>query len=477
MYSINELIYERKVRLNAQANEYSEILCRVREHLTEHYKNEFGGDLTTDSVKDRYKILIQKVIREKGLYLREYTEQQLTESLYNSMVKYDFLTPYIEGDSGSFPDDPLYHSWEEINCNWYDDIEVVVGGEYYKLEKGFDSPKSCEDMVKRLVRLGNITLDQSKPRGDSYLGNGIRITATIPPLVDPEAGATFSIRRQKPITNDKDFFIRNGTATEEQIEFILMMLNYGISVGFSGRTRSGKTTDINFFLRNVSHKLRKYSIEDTRELNGRIKDEHGKTISRVVHTITRKSDDESLVVTAEDLVNDALRYDPDLIALGEMRGREAKTTITAGGTDHPLITGIHAPSIPAGYRRMATLYMDAGTNISEKMVFQNIVEAIPIMVHKKVFPTGERRYMSICEASLSKDLYNPEIVINEIFRFHLEDFERDPEGNPIHVLGKHEKVGCISDALAQRLFENGAPMKLISRYADPKFLSGKGGVL
>lgn len=474
MFNINDLIYSQRADTEESSNsEYSEVLSYVRDYINENHRNDLSGDITVDLAKDRYKILIRQIINEKGLFVKEHTEEGLVELLYNSMAKYDFLTPYLEGRSGALPDDPLYSTWEEINCNRFDDVEVVVEGKYYKLEKAFDTPESCIDIVRRMARLGGLTLDKSHPRGDSYIGNGIRITATVPPCVDADAGAAFSIRRQKSITNDKQFFLNNDTASEEELDFVVMLPNNGISVAFVGGTSSGKTTDINYVLRNIGPENRIYTIEDTRELNLPRKDKAGRYISRVVHTVTKQSDDETQAVTADDLVKDALRYNPDVLGLGEMRGKEAKTTITVGGTDHIILTGLHASGPRSAYRRITTLYMDAGTNLNEKMVYQNIVEAVPIMVHKKAFKSGERRYMSISEASLSSDPLNPEINFNVIYRYVVEGFERDDDAKLMKVIGRHEKVGNISQKLAQRLFENGVELSIVRKYAGEDFMPGK----
>ena len=475
MFNINELIYEYKTAIQEDDTgpSYQEVLSLVKSQINEQYRNELKGDLTRDIVKDRYKVLIQQMIHEKKLYVNGYTQAQLIELIYNSMAKYDFLTPYIEGNSGELPDDPIYQTWEEINCNRYDDVEVVVAGEYRKLDKAFDSPDACVDIVRRMARLGGLTLDKANPRGDSFLGNGIRITATVPPCVDSDTGAAFSIRRQKNITNSKEFFLENETACEEELDLVTLLVNNGVPICYVGGTGSGKTADINYVLSNIDSSNRIYTIEDVRELNLVLKDQEGRYLSRVVHTVTKQSDDEKQEVTADDLLRDALRYHPKIIGLGEMRGKEAKTTITSGGTDHTIITGLHASGPKSAYRRIATLYMDAGTNLSEKMVYENIVEAIPVIIHKKAFKSGERRYMSICEAILSDDIINPEIRFNVIFQYVVTDFVRDSDGRLKKVIGEHKKVGSISKSLAQRLFENGVELATIRKFAGEGFTPGE----
>lgn len=475
MFNINDLIYGKNMAAGenvARYPTYSEVLSVARDSITENYSKEFVGDLTADLIKDRYRILIQQIIQEKGLYVKEYNEAQLIEMIYNSMVKFDFLTPYIEGNCGALPDNPLYQTWEEINCNSYDDIEVVVAGSCCKLDRAFDSPESCYDMVLRMAKIGGLNLDKSKPVGNSHIGNSIRIEAAIPPCVDADKGAVFSVRRQKNCTNERDFFLNNGTACEDELDLLTLFLGNGISIGIAGDTNTGKTALMNYLLRSVARGNRIVTIEDTRELDAIIKDQNGKYLSRAVHLVTKESEDESQAVTADDLLKAALRLNPDIIGLGEMRGREAKTCIDAGGTGHTSLNGLHAGGQRSAYRRITTLYMDAGTNLSEKMVYENIVEAIPIIVLKKAFKSGERRIMYISEARLSNDLLHPEIEFHKIYQYEVKGFRRE-NGKLLEVVGEHKKVGNISDAIAQKLFENGVELDMIKKYAGADFAPGK----
>ena len=471
--NINELIYERKKKEPSKKNKksYREIYSYIKNYINDKHRGELSGDLTTDQAKERYFILIQQIIHEKNYFLDCYTEAQLIELIYNSMAKYDFLTPYLEGNCGNLPDNPLYYTWEEINGNRWDDIEVKYPGGYVKLDQAFESPKECTDMVKKLALIGGLKLDISNPIGNSYIGNGIRIEAVVPPCVDSDVGAAFSIRRQKSCTNDKDFFLENETASEEELDFVTLCLENGVSVGVCGDTGTGKTADMNYYLNAVSRK-RIVTIEDTRELNCGKQDENGKYESSVVHLVTKESDDPNLAVTATDLLNATLRLDPDIIGLGEMRGAEAKPTVGAGCTGHVVLSGLHAGGIRSAYRRITTLYMDAGTNLSERMVLENIVEAFPIMIFKKAFKSGERKIMSITEASISDDPLHPELSFNKIYQFKIKGFERK-DGKLIKVLGEHKKVGAASDLLAQRLFESGVELSIIKKYAREDFEPGE----
>lgn len=470
--NINELLCEKKIKTAKSNMSLNEICGYVRNHINDKYRDEMAGDITTEESKDRYMILIQQILYEKNLFLEEYTEVELIELIYNFMAKYDFLTPYLEGACGNLPDNPLFYTWEEINGNRWDDIEIKHPGGYIKLKQAFSDPRSCTDLVKKLAMIGGLNLDISNPIGNSFIGNGIRIEAAVPPCVDSDVGAVFSIRRQKSCTNNKEFFLGNGTAIEEELDLITLFLDNNISVGVAGDTGSGKTALMNYQLNNVAPENRIITIEDTRELNCVRKDESGNYISRAIHLLTKDAENPSLAVTASDLLKSTLRLNPNIIGLGEMRGNEAKQTVAAGCTGHTILSGLHAGGPRSAYRRISTLYMDAGTNLSERIVLENIIEAFPIMVFKKAFKSGERKIMSITEAYLSKDPHNPEIIFNPLYQFKVDSFEKEND-KLTKVKGQHVQVGRLSDTLAQKLFESGVAIDVIKKYARDEYVPGK----
>ena len=51
----------------------------------------------------------------------------------------------------------------------------------------------------------------------------------------------------------------------------------------------------------------------------------------------------------------ALRFNPEIICVGEMRSYEAYTAQEAARTGHTVLTTIHSNSCEATYRRMCTL--------------------------------------------------------------------------------------------------------------------------
>ena len=114
---------------------------------------------------------------------------------------------------------------------------------------------------------------------------------------------------------------------------------YGVSFVVAGRTSSGKTTLLNALLAGIPDNKRIYTIESgARELSLVKRNGAGEVINNVVHTISRPSDNEAYNITQAQLLMAALRFDPDIICVGEMRDREAYSAIEASSTDHTVVS-------------------------------------------------------------------------------------------------------------------------------------------
>ena len=352
---------------------------------------------------------------------------------------------------------------EEINCNGWNDIEIITSNGWSKIDEHFLTPLQCIDMTKKMCQLGGVIIDGSQPTQDSFITQGVRISAIIPPCIDEAVGAVFSIRKQKNNVITKQQLIDWDTATEEELDLLTLCISHGVSIGIAGSTGSGKTTDIGFILRSIPYDKRIYSIEDSRELNLQVKDENGRILNRVIHTKTRPSQNPAQNVSADVLLKKSLRFDPQIIVPAEMRGEEAMTAQEAGRTGHTIITSLHASTALAAYTRILTMCMMSGTKLSEELMLKLIIEAYPIMAFKMQLPDKSRKYMKIIEA---EDYRDGEIIYRTLYKYVITDRIMNKDGTQIDkMVGYHKKVSNISSRLANILLENGADLQTIHRFA------------
>jgi len=440
------------IEVKANAKPYVEILEIVKNAISKNHASDLANVISTPQGATLLKTLLSKYIYQKHLVCSEYDKlNDLVDKCYDDMAGFGFLTKYLYDEN-----------IEEINCNGWNDIEVVTGEGWKKIDEHFLTPTQCVDMTKKMCQLGGVIIDGAQPAQDSYITKGVRISAIIPPCVDDDVGAVFSIRKQKTNFITKEQLIKWDTATEEELDFLTMCISHGVSLGIAGSTGSGKTTDIGYLLRNIPYDQRIYSIEDSRELNLKITDENGKILNRVIHTKTRPSNNSSQNVTANILLGKSLRFDPRIIVPAEMRGEEAMTAQEAGRTGHTIITSLHASTALAAYTRILTMCMMSGTKLSEELMLKLIIEAYPIMAFKMQLPDKTRKYMRIIEA---EDYRDGKIIYRTLFKYVITDRIMSADGTRIEkMIGHHKKVGNISSRLANTLLENGADIQMIRRF-------------
>jgi pilus assembly protein CpaF len=424
----------------AKADGYEAILETVRKQISLENAESLSAVIADEKAAQTVRRLIENYISEQQLHLPGYDMNQLADRLYGDMAGFGFLDKYIYDTE-----------IEEINGNSWNDIELITAEGVHKISEHFATPQRAVDMIRKMARLGGLILDNTSPAVDSYLTRGIRISAMIPPLVDMDVGAVFSLRRQRLSRVSAQQLVNWGTATHDMLDFLALCANHGISIGFAGKTGSGKTTDISYVLGSIDHNQRIFTIEETRELDLVEHDHNGKVKNRVIHTRTRNSGIEEADIDANDLLRKALRFHPDVIVPAEMRGAEAMIAQEAARTGHTVITSLHANSARMAYKRILSMCQMSDTKISTQILLSMIVEAFPIMVFKKQLPDGTRRIMEIIEAT---GVENGEVQATSLFRYMFSQENG----------GQHIRVGAISDTLANNLLENGADHQQVKRY-------------
>ncbi|MDR1737003.1 MAG: Flp pilus assembly complex ATPase component TadA [Oscillospiraceae bacterium] len=446
-FSIHQLLYSASgsgasKAEAARTDEYTGVMEAIRASIVENYANELFMALYEEGKEKKLRQLITRHIT--GAHLKATGIEsiaQLSDMIYDDMAGFGPVTPYLK--------DP---DVEEININGFDKIYVCYPDRKIRIDRHFASPEECAETVRRMARNGGIILDGSKPFGDSFIARGIRMSGVVPPCVDSAIGAIASIRKQKPSVVTREKILEWNTATAEELDFLTLCINCGVSVAFVGDTGSGKTSDLNLLVDSVSGSRRKFVIEDTREAFFDSLDHDA------VFMLTKE---QSPPVTMQDGLRLALRFDPDIIVPSEMRGAEAYTAVEAGRTGHTIVSTLHAGSALSAYDRILTMCLQSGTTLSESRLLANIVEALPVIVYKSRLPDNSRKFMEIFEATGVQD---GKVVGEYIFNFEVSGHERDKDGEVIRTNGAHRQVGRISEKLARRMLTRGADSAQLAPY-------------
>ena len=251
------------------------------------------------------------------------------------------------------------------------------------------------------------------------------------------------------------FTIRMDAAAPT-LDLLSEFIRYGISVCIAGATSSGKTTVAGWLLTTIPDNKRIFTIENgSRELS-LIREKDGKVSNSVVHTLTRNSENELYRIEQIDLVDISLRFNPDIIVVGEMRGAEANAAQEVARTGVAVVTTIHSNSCESTYRRMVSLCKRA-VDLSDETLMGYVTEAYPIIVFCKQLENKQRRLMEIMECEILPDNSRRYRTL-----FQYEISENRYENNQFHISGDHVTVNPVSDSLCKRLLENGMPQERIN---------------
>ena len=428
-----------------EGKDFSIVLAEVQKYITSNYSTLLTG--TSADAKVQIKRYIKNYIQDKRIAVQGMSEEMLMDALYTEMAEYGFLTKYIFGTG-----------IEEIDINSWRDIEIQYSdGRNVKLDEHFDSPEHAVNVIRRMLHVSGMVLDNASPAVLGHLSKNIRIAALKSPIVDEDVGVAASIRIVNPQSMKKEDFVRSGTATEPMLDFLSFCLRYGIPVCVAGATSSGKTTLAGWLLTTIPDNKRIYTIENgSRELD-LVREKDGKVVNSVIHTLTRDSDNDRQCIDQTDLLDYALRFNPDIIVVGEMRGAEANAAQEAARTGVAVLTTIHSYSNDGTYRRMVSLCKRA-VDMSDQTLMDYVTEAYPIVVFCKQLENKNRRLMDIQECEIITDGSRK---FHPLFQYIIS--ENRVEGGKFIIEGHHEQVNVISDSLAKRFLENGMPQTILNQ--------------
>lgn len=422
-----------------------DVLSLTQKHISKYY----AAALTDESKREDLKHYIEKFILDGGYLVDGFTDEGLIDRLYSEMVEYSILTPFL----GS-PD------LDEINVNSWDDVTLTYSdGHMEKLEEHFHSPQHAVDIVKRLLHHSGMIIDNATPIAQGHLPNNTRITALKTPIVDDDCGIAVSIRLLHPQRVDRQCLIDSGMATEEMVSFLETCIRYGVSLVVAGRTSSGKTTLLNALLTSIPNEKRIYSIESgARELFLVRRDRLGDVKNNVVHTLSRPSDNAAYNISQENLVVAALRFDPDIVVVGEIRDAEANSAVEASLTGHTVVTTVHSGPAESAHGRISLL-CQRRFQLGMEVSLSQSRQAFPLVVFAHKCEDNSRKIMDISECAVS-----PEGKTEYRCLYRYEITKNDCVDGKYLIEGHFVKVNQPSEHLCMLLTRCGVPQDMLGHF-------------
>ncbi|SNT03183.1 pilus assembly protein CpaF [Granulicella rosea] len=223
-------------------------------------------------------------------------------------------------------------------------------------------------------------LDEAHPLLNAQLPDGSRLAAVLPPVVRPNPAVT--IRKFSKTRFTIADLIQTGAMAPEIGATLSGYIEAGKTMLISGGTGAGKTSLLNALADYIPEEERIVVIEDTSELRIGKPNLLASECQTESHTGT---------VSFNDLLKAALRWRPDRIILGEVRGEEARTLLDSFNTGHAgSMATIHASSAVKALRRFGELAMRSHQQSNRDDISAEIAETVQIVAQVGRFASGRK---------------------------------------------------------------------------------------
>src|SRR5699024_6621258 len=290
------------------------------------------------------------------------------------------------GPLQQYMDDPEI---EEIWVNRPDQVFVARKGRS-ELTNTVLTADQVHELVERMLKTTGRRLDLSSPFVDAMLPGGERLHVVRPDITRRDLA--INIRKFIHRPHGIHDLVAAGSLPKVAGIFLDAAVNTGLSVLVSGATQAGKTTMINALAGSIPSMDRVITVEEVFELSLPVRD--------VVAMQCRPASMEGTgEVTLRRLIKEALRMRPDRMIVGEVREAEAFDLLIALNVGVPAMATIHANSAREALRKMSSLPLLAGENITSSFVTPTVASAIDLVIHLEKDRHGQRRVAEVLGVS------------------------------------------------------------------------------
>ena len=257
-------------------------------------------------------------------------------------------------------------------------------------------------LAEQVARVSHQGINREHPLLGATLPDGARVQFCGPPA--SRKHWVMAIRRHRRLDLPLDAYDTGPLKKAEKaampdpqaepIAFLRAAILQRQTILISGGTSTGKTTFLNAMLGEIPKDQRVVLVEDTPEL--RLPGENG------VGLVAVKGELGEAKVTANELLQAALRLRPDRIVLGELRGAESVSFLRAINTGHPgSFSTVHANSLHGALEQLSLMVMQTGIGLTRSDTIAYAASVIDVIVQ---LGRGEDGKRGIAEIARSTDL-------------------------------------------------------------------------
>ena len=255
----------------------------------------------------------------------------------------------------------------------------------------FTDENALDNLIVKLTHLSSKHISTAYPILDAMLPGKDRLAATFKREVSPKGGS-FTIRRFKEEPFSIVDLVEMGTINDHIAAYLWMLIENRMTIAVIGGTGAGKTSTLNAIASLVKPQMKLVTVEEIPEMN--VPHENWvQLVSRESYGLGTAKTGE---VTLFDLVRTSLRYRPDYIVVGEIRGEEAFVLFQALATGHGGLTTLHADSIDYAIKRLTSPPMNVAKIYVPLINVAAMIERVQLP-NAKGNATFGRRLTSIAE--------------------------------------------------------------------------------
>ncbi len=276
---------------------------------------------------------------------------------------------------------------EDISCDGVNKPVYVWHKKYESMPSNvrFIHRARFNDFIIKLAHFAGRHVSTAFPIVDAMLPGKHRLAATYGEEVST-FGSTFTIRKFREEPFSIIDLINLGSLSPALAAYFWFLLDNRLTVIIMGGTGAGKTSFLNGLTNLFRPGMKIVSVEETAELNIP-HDNWVQFVSRESYGLGSAKLGE---VTLFDLVKTSLRYRPDYLIVGEIRGEEAFVLFQAMATGHGGISTLHAENLDYAIKRLTSPPMNVAPPYIPLMNIACLVERVALPRKREGLPFGRR---------------------------------------------------------------------------------------
>ena len=240
---------------------------------------------------------------------------------------------------------------EDLSCNGVNKPIYVWHRKYESIPTNiaFTDELLYDDFILKLAHMAGKHISSAHPMLDAMLPERHRLAATFMNEVST-FGSTFCVRKFRSDPFSIIDLINLGTLDERIAAYLWVLLENKMNLMIVGGTGAGKTSMLNALMSLLSPNDKIITVEEVAELNP----PHENWVQMVSRRGFQFGSSDTTSISLFDLVKLSLRYRPDYIIVGEIRGEEAYVLFQAVATGHGGICTMHADSLDHAVKRLTS---------------------------------------------------------------------------------------------------------------------------